>query len=575
MPYSHGMNLTDVETTRVDDIPLLLAMIAEMGIQQQIDEYVKPHGLWQGVTVGTIVAVWLCYILTEGDHRLEPVEGWVHKRKALFELLLGTSLRRVDFTDDRLANVLTMLGVETVQEMIDRAWNREWITLYELPTEITRYDSTTVSLYQEANDEEESIIGYGHSKDHRPELAQFKVMLSSLEMGMPLTCRVVNGKRADDKLYLPAYDSVVDSIGHSRFLAVGDSKMAAWQTRCHLVRGGSHYLCPYRGAAARGEDIDGWIETAIARADKRQEVTRVDERTGEISTIATVHEWQRQQTSSNDQGQQVQWQERVLVSHSPAMQKGVLKRRLRSEAKLYAELDKLARPPKRGRKRYREREELESVVAQLLKKNRFEGIITVSLQSQPHKDGGKRWIVAGYERNQVAWEAMVARLGWQVYLTSLPIAQADTAALIHIYRGQPQLERGMSRLKSRHLNIRPVYLQDEQRIVGLTWLLVLALRFIVLMEFRARRDLATNDESIRGLKAGNKNTATKRPTTEKMLKAFEGVTWSIITIEDTQHLHVTPLTDTQRHILRLLGLSTNIYERLAAPAPKPLLNLRE
>ena len=223
------------------------------------------------------MAVWLCYILTEGDHRLEPVEGWVHKRKALFELLLGTSLRRVDFTDDRLANVLTMLGVETAQEMIDRAWNREWITLYELPTEITRYDSTTVSLYQEANDEEESIIGYGHSKDHRPELAQFKVMLSSLEMGMPLTCRVVNGKRADDKLYLPAYDSVVDSIGHSRFLAVGDSKMAAWQTRCHLVRGGSHYLCPYRGAAARGEDIDGWIETAIARGDKRQEVTRVDE----------------------------------------------------------------------------------------------------------------------------------------------------------------------------------------------------------------------------------------------------------------------------------------------------------
>ena len=216
------------------------------------------------------------------------------------------------------------------------------------------------------------------------------------------------------------------------------------------------------------------------------------------------------------------------------------------------------------------------MVVQLLKKYRFEEHLSPSdCRVTPTKTVGNGGFVAGYERNQVAWEAMVARLGWQVYLTSLPIAQADTAALIHIYRGQPQLERGMSRLKSRHLNIRPVYLQDEQRIVGLTWLLVLALRFIVLMEFRARRDLATNDESIRGLKAGNKNTATKRPTTEKMLKAFEGVTWSIITIEDTQHLHVTPLTDTQRHILRLLGLSTNIYERLAAPAPKPLLNLRE
>lgn len=569
------MTVTNVETIRVDDIPLLLAMIAEMGIQQKIDEYVKPHGLWQGISVGTIVAIWLCYMLTEGDHRLEPVEAWVEKRKEVFEQLLGIDLRRTDFTDDRLANVLTMVGVAEIQEAIDREWNREWITVYELPTEITRYDSTTVSVYQEANDEIGSIIGHGHSKDHRPDLAQFKVMLSSLEMGLPLTCHVRNGKRADDKLYIPAYEAVVASIGDSRFLAVGDSKMAARKTRLHLVSQGSHYLCPYRGTAARGEDIDGWIEDAMAAKDERQAVTRLDERTGEIKTIATVYEWEREQGAIDAQGNWQQWLERVLVAHSPAMQQGLLKRRQGSEAKLYATLDKLALPPKRGRKRYRQREELEQVVNSLLQKWHFEGVITVFLRCEPHKDGGERWVVAGYERNEPAWEAMVARLGWQVYLTSLPAAQADTATVIHIYRGQPQLERGISRLKSRHLNIRPVYLHDEQRIVGLTWLLVLALRFIVLMEFRVRRELEANDECIRGLKKGNKNTATRRPTTEKMLQAFDDITWITITVAGTQHRHVTPLTDTQRHILRLLALDNDIYERLAAPAPKPLLNLRE
>lgn len=121
-------------------------------------------------------------------------------------------------------------------------------------------------MYQAADESEEGIIGYGQSKGHRPDLAQFKVMLSSLDMGLPLTSQVVNGKRADDGLYVPAYEQVVQTVGHSRFLAVGDSKMAAWETRCHLALGGSWYLCPYRAPASRGEDTEQWIEACAQAA---------------------------------------------------------------------------------------------------------------------------------------------------------------------------------------------------------------------------------------------------------------------------------------------------------------------
>ena len=238
------MTISNIETQRVDDIPLLLAIMAELGIQQEIDRDIKPHGLWQGCSVGTIAVVWLCYMLTEQDHRLEPVQSWVNSRAKLFNRLLGIELRETDFTDDRLANVLTMLGVEAKQELIAQRLSQGWITMYELPTQVSRYDSTTIAVYQDVDEGEDSIIGYGQSKDHRPDLAQFKVMLSSLDMGMPLTSQVVNGKRADDGLYLPAYEQVVKTVGHSRFLAIGDSKMAAWETRCQLAMGGSWYLCP-------------------------------------------------------------------------------------------------------------------------------------------------------------------------------------------------------------------------------------------------------------------------------------------------------------------------------------------
>lgn len=554
---------------------MLLAIMAELGIQREIDQEIKPHGLWQGCSVGTIVVVWLCYILTEQDHRLEPVQEWVNKRRRLFNRLLGIELRETDFTDDRLANVLSMLGVEQSQELISQRLSQDWITLYELPTEISRYDSTTIAVYQAGDESEESIIGYGKSKDHRPDLAQFKVMLSSLDMGMPLTSQVVNGKRADDGLYVPAYDQVVKTVGHRRFLAIGDSKIAAWGIRCHLALGGSWYLCPYRDPAAKGEDTAAWIEEALSHPQEWQAVTQVDEKTGEVKTIAQVYHWSRQQVCLDPEGEPFNWEERVLVTHSLALQQGLTTRWERREAKLYQALAKLRLPPGRGRKRYRTEPELQKSVDQLLDQFGMTGLIKVTLAAEPHRDGGQRWLVADYQRHQAAWEMMIARLGWQIYLTNVPQQAYDVAQLIHTYRRQPLLERSISRLKSRNLHIRPVFLHNQQRIVGLTWLLVLALRILVLTEFRIRRQLQQRQEVILGLKPSSPAVAIERPTTERILNAFSDITWSIVSVGETQHFHLTPLTDTQLHILDLLNLSADIYLSLASDQPKPLFNLRE
>jgi hypothetical protein len=79
-------------------------------------------------------------------------------------------------------------------------------------------------------------------------------------------------------------------------------------------------------------------------------------------------------------------------------------------------LDKLAQPPQRGRKRYRSQAELIEVTDQLLHKYKMTGVVNVTYKSQPHSDGGERWQVADYQCDAAAWEKMVSRLGWQVYL---------------------------------------------------------------------------------------------------------------------------------------------------------------
>ena len=570
------MTALQIRHQRIDDIPLLLAIMVEMGIAQAIDKQIQPHGLWQGISVGTIVTIWLSYILTEHDHRLVAVREWVGERQALFNRLLGIALRDTDLTDDRLANVLSMLGAADKQTALDQALVQGWISLYELPTAVTRHDSTTVSVYQEAGDED-SLIGYGHSKDHRPDLAQFKVMLSTLDpLGLPLTCQMLNGKRADDGLYIPSYDQTIATLGHRQFLAVGDSKMGAIATRAYLAAGGSYYLCAFREPAADGAGLSQWVQTALTRANKWQAVEQVDEQTGEIKTIAHLYLWERQQSHRHPQtGESHTWTERVLVTHSLALQAGLKTKREQARQRLYAQLDSLARPAKQGRKRYRQQEELAQEVTTLLNRYHLDGIVSVTLKATAHSDGGQRWLVAGYQCDQLAWQQLINRLGWQVYLSNAPASLYSGPDLVLTYRRQPRLEQGIARLKSRNLHIRPVFLHDEQRIAGLTWLLFLALRVIVLLEFRLRRQLAQRGEAIVGLNPASKNQSTDRPTTERTLKAFGNITFSIIDLGSVVHYHVTPLTPTQQHILSLLNLSDDIYLRLADPQPKPLLNLRE
>jgi hypothetical protein len=54
---------------RVDDIPLLLAHLERMGVQQLLDKHFPTHGNWQGLSLGWVASIWLGHILSQGDHR--------------------------------------------------------------------------------------------------------------------------------------------------------------------------------------------------------------------------------------------------------------------------------------------------------------------------------------------------------------------------------------------------------------------------------------------------------------------------------------------------------------------------
>ena len=229
-------------TERVDDVPLLIAQMVNMGIPEIIDKYIPRHGNQRDLSWGWTAVIWMAHILTEGDHRKISMSDYVLEMQHTLSRLAGQPIIPLDFSDDRLGHLLKHLSKEENWSKIENNLNTETIEVYDLEPETVRCDATTISIDQEVS--EDGLVQFGHSKD-KANLPQIKLMSASLDpLGMPLASDVVSGERADDGLYIPLIKRVSDSLKKIGLLFSGDCKMSALETRAHIMSSGNHYLCP-------------------------------------------------------------------------------------------------------------------------------------------------------------------------------------------------------------------------------------------------------------------------------------------------------------------------------------------
>jgi len=564
----------EIQNERVDDIPLLVGQQQKMGVAEIINEIIIPHGGRQGLSVGQTVMVWLSFILSEADHRLSYVEPWVARHQETLKGLIDPALKVADFTDDRLGDVLRYLSDDAHWTAIEQRLGQRVLRVYQVAAEQVRLDSTTVSLYHDA--EEKTLISYGHSKDHRPDLAQVKVMLGTLDpMGAPLVTQVVAGKSADDPLYIPAVDGVRAVVGQRGLLYLGDSKMEALETRTHLVAGGDYYLLPLSVKGNQGDLLAELVQAALSDEQALIDVYDEADEAQEPRLLASGFETTRSQ-SATVADETLTWTERLLVIYSPSLakraKKGLEGRLQRAEQKLTA----LTPPSGRGKRQYDDRQALQTAAEAILQQHRVSDLLSLRYERQvtqrhirQYKDRPARTeetvrYQLHLQRNEDAIEEHRRTLGWRLYALNLPAEQFSLTQAVRAYRGAPAIERNFSRLKGRPLGLSPVHLRREDHLVGLIRLLSVALRLLTLTEFVARRALETTSEGLAGLYPGNPKQQTRRPTTERLLAAFKDITLSFVLLPGQSIVHVSPLTPLQGRILSLLDLPTTIYTDLAA-----------
>ena len=293
-----------------------------------MDEHFPTHGNWAGLSLGWTATIWLGHILSQADHQLNRVQEWVARHQETLCRCTGQALGELDFTDDRLAAVLRYLQEDDAWVGYEQRQGQCLLRVYELGSERVRLETTTAPTYQA-----ESVAGLfrrGVSKDHRPDVAQVKAMLATLDpLGLPLATAVVDGSRADDPLYEPAIAPVRTTLKRTGVLYIGDSKMGAQSTRASLAAQGDYYLLPLSATQLPESELEAYLQPVW---EGRQALRPVERTLADGETVVVAEGYESDtMLAVTDEGQGVVWNERRLIVRSlshAASQEAALQARL-------------------------------------------------------------------------------------------------------------------------------------------------------------------------------------------------------------------------------------------------------
>ena len=163
---------------RVDDIPLLLGLMQQLHLPETLERSLGSHHLHQGISNGWLSCVWMAFILSEANHRKVSVQDWAQSHHHTLQAIIGQSLRPAELSDDRLSIILRRLHDADWGVLETDLWQAT-CQVYEVPIRCVRLDSTTSCGYHAV--EPDGVLQFGHSKDHRPDLAQLKLMAAGAQ----------------------------------------------------------------------------------------------------------------------------------------------------------------------------------------------------------------------------------------------------------------------------------------------------------------------------------------------------------------------------------------------------------
>jgi len=531
---------------RLDHLGIVAGVCQEIGLAAWLDAQDPTNR--QQVSVGTATVAMILNGLGFSNRQLYLVPQFFATKPV--EHLLGPGITAEQLNDDCLGRTLDWLYAHDLTKLFAGIATRAR-QLFGIKAEQVHVDTTSFSVsgeYTEAQAGENAAviaITYGYSRDHRADLKQWMLALATTHDGdVPLFMRPLDGNDSDKLSLLEAIRTIqiqLREAGEEASVYVADNGVYSETNIKQLNQAGVKWVS--RVSATMTE-----AKTLIQEGSEvwqQSEDSTVHWFTRELELPQGRERWVVVYTQASLQRAQ-QTMQRQVSKAKPAWEQKcwhLSNRRFACEADAHAAMERALKAKPAWLDIHRE----------LLAHPQYAG------KGRPRKDAhpvSSQWqIVATVSVNQeqVAQEAFHAAC-WIVGTNVLEPTVLSNQQLIATYKGQGGAERGFRFLKDPLFLASSVFVKKPERIMALSFIMVLCLLVYRLAEVRLRSRLAETQQTI----PDQVQKPTARPTMRWVFQCFEGIELLHVQIATTSRILVLRLQPLHRLILQLLG---PLYEK--------------
>jgi len=566
-PRTSALQRFALRSERLGPLPLINHFIARLGLEALLNKHVPttdprcvvPHARALGVLLRSII------VEREPIYRQQEVaQGFAPELYGLSRPQLG----RLD--DDRIGRALDRLftadRAALLTEVVVAAGQGFAVALEELHN-----DSTSVAFcgqYRHSRGTShrwgvrEPWITYGYSKDHRPDLKQLLLILTTTaDGGVPVHFRVADGNTNDSVTHIDTWDTLRSITGCADFLYVADSKLCSHDTLDHIHRAGGRFVTVMPRSRREDARFRQWVQK------HEPDWSLVWDRPHPRDSDGPRDRWSVFcDPLPSTEGWPVVWVWSTLLT---LHQQSRRHRQLAAAVEALGALrERLASPRSRLRRAAQIDLEVEQIlqhyhVRRYLKVERTvrrEDRFKQTRRGRPGPNTTYRRVTR--RRYDLEWTIDQAAIDYDRKSDGMyPLLTNDRslapAAVLEAHKGQPTIEKRFEQIKTVH-EIRPVLLKSPARIEALFTLYFLALLVQGLIERELR--LAMRREGITRLPIYPEQRLCERPTTEQILRLFSlAERHTLLRNGKSAQVFYPELTDLQQQVLGLLGVPDRAF----------------
>jgi transposase len=524
------------DTQSVGALPVITQYLERLRLADAVNELVP----WEGeVPLGTLVEVLVANRLLR-PQALFRVDQWAQTAAVTdyFDLEPG------QLNDDRLGRALERVAAYTdsIQAALVLAAVRE----FQLDVTQIHYDITDVELFgayelevPEGQSPPTPLPAYGRTKSGRKNVKQIQLGVNVTgDGGVPVAHAPLDGNAAEAPTHLDNLRRLKEVLPRRKLLYIADTKLDTPANLLAVAARAGQFLC--------GGAFSPQLQRLYLR--HRRKLQPVDYHPKSQEHLPPEERDQYKAFERTDRlrgevdGRKVRLNYRLIFVWSQAKARQEAVTRDRHLAKIREAFAAVERNLNRYSLKTNEAivRRLEAAKAKYDEGELFEYELTQDRRQQFHL----QWKV-----NAKALEAWKRLEGVYVLKTSLSTRQAPLAKALAKYKEQSQVEQRIHHLKG-PLAVAPMFLKNPERIAGLLCILVWALMVLALMERQVRRGL--KGKPLFGLYPENR--PSPAPTGPALLECFRTLCVVIVKHRGTTARRLAEPTETQRTLLRLLGI---------------------